>query len=286
MGNKDTRYNRTKNYKTEKKDRGYRAAAESTAAFACAEDNAYATRIVGRNAAREVLKSGRSIDKIFVQRGEREGSITVLVAEAISRKIPVIEVEKQKLDQMSEGAPHQGIIAMAAAKDYVDIEGILDIARSRGEMPLIVIADGVVDPHNMGAMMRCAECAGAHGIIIPKRRSATLGEIVSKSSAGAIEHLAIAKVSNLASAVEKLKKEGLWIFAAEAGGASYHETDFAVPAAIIFGSEGEGVSRLLMDKCDFVVSIPMYGKINSLNVSAAAAVILNDAKQKQLVSKK
>ena len=236
--------------------------------------------IVGRNAVRELLKSDHCVDKIFVQRGAREGSITVLVAEAIQRKIPVIEVEKQKLDAIAKS--HQGIVAMAAAKEYVSIDDILQIARQRGEMPLIAIADGIVDPHNLGALIRCAECAGVHGLIIPKRRSAGMSSTVSKSSAGAIEHLAISKVPNLAAAIDQLKQKGLWIFAAEANGTSYHETDFSVPSAIIFGSEGEGVSKLLMSKCDFVVSIPLYGQINSLNVSAAAAVILNDAKAKQM----
>ena len=237
--------------------------------------------VIGRNAVRELLKSERSIDKIFVRRGDREGSIVVLVAEAVNRGIPVIEVEKSKLDTLAGYAPHQGIIALAAAKEYSTVEDILDIAKSRGEKPLIVVADGIVDPYNLGALIRCAECAGAHGLIIPKRRAVGLTPIVTKASAGAIEHLAIAKVSNIAQTLTWLKKQGIWTYAAEAGGKSYHDTDFRGPAAIVFGSEGDGVSNLIMEKCDFITSIPMYGKVNSFNVSTAAAVILSEAARQQ-----
>lgn len=237
--------------------------------------------VVGRNAVRELLKSGRSIDKFLVQKGEREGSITVLVAEARERGIPIVECERGKLDFLAGGAPHQGVIAMAAEKEYSSIEDILEIAAQRGEKPLIVVSDGICDPYNLGAVIRCAEGAGAHGLIIPKRRNAGLTPIVTKSSAGAIEHLAIAKVSNIATTIDQLKKLGIWTFAAEAGGQMYYDTDFDVPAAIVLGSEGEGVSKLVREKCDFTVSIPMYGKVNSLNVSTAAAVILYAAAQGQ-----
>ena len=237
--------------------------------------------VVGRNAVRELLKSGRAVDKLLVQRGEREGSIVVLVAEAIERHIPVVESDKAKLDKLTGGASHQGIVAMAAEKEYTDVDGILAIAAERGETPLIVIADGIEDPHNMGALIRCAECAGAHGIIIPKRRSVGITPTVAKSSAGAIEHMAIAKVTNISATIDELKKKGLWIFASEAGGAAYYETDFNTPAAIIFGSEGFGVGRAIKEKCDFIVSIPMYGKVNSLNVSTAASVVLCHAARMQ-----
>lgn len=233
--------------------------------------------VIGRNATAELLKSGRSVDKLFVRRGDREGSINVIIAEALKRGIPVIEVDNSRLDVLSGGAHHQGVVAMAAEKEYSSVDDILDIAKSRGEVPLIVIADGIEDPHNMGALIRCAECAGAHGIIIPKRRSAGLSPVVTKSSAGAVEHMAIAKVPNLASAVDSLKEAGVWIYTAETGGTPYYECDFKVPSAIIFGSEGEGVGRLLREKSDFIVSIPLYGKVNSLNVSCAAAVILSEA---------
>lgn len=237
--------------------------------------------VVGRNAVRELLKSGRDVDKLMVQRGEREGSITVIIAEAKNRGIPVVDTEKQKLDLLACGAPHQGVIAMAAEKEYSTVEDILEIARQRGEKPLIVISDGICDPYNLGALIRCAEGAGAHGLIIPKRRNAGLTPIVTKASAGAIEHLAVAKVSNIAMTVNELKKQGIWTFAAEAGGHMYYETDFDCPAAIVFGSEGDGVSKVVKDACDFIVSIPMYGQVNSLNVSTAGAVILYAAANAQ-----
>ena len=237
--------------------------------------------VIGRNAVRELLRSGRAVDKLLVQRGEREGSIVVLVAEAVEMHIPVIEVEKVKLDSMSCGTPHQGVIAMAAEKEYSTVDDILDIARERGEKPLIVISDGICDPYNLGALIRCAEGAGAHGLIIPKRRNAGLTPVVSKASAGAIEHLAVATVSNIAATVEDLKKKGVWVFAAAAGGQMYYDTAFDLPAAIVFGSEGNGVSQLVKKCCDMTVSIPMYGKVNSLNVSTAAAVILYAAAKGQ-----
>ena len=232
--------------------------------------------VVGRNAVRELLKSGRDIDKIFVQRGEREGSIVVLAAEATARHIPLVEVDKIKLDKMTGGANHQGIVAMAAEKQYCTVEDILAVAEERGEKPFIVISDGITDPHNLGALIRCAEGAGAHGIIIPKRRSVGLTAAVTKSSAGAIEHMAIAKVTNIAATVELLKKKGVWVFAAEAGGDAYYDTDFNCATAIVLGSEGNGVSSIVKEKSDYLTSIPMYGKVNSLNVSTAAAVILSE----------
>ena len=239
--------------------------------------------VVGRNAVRELLKSNRVIDKILVQRGEREGSIVVLVSEAIERHIPVVEVEKAKLDKMTAFATHQGIIAMAAEKEYCSVDDILAIAEQRGERPFIVIADGITDPHNLGALIRCAEGVGAHGLIIPKRRAVGLTPVVTKASCGAIEHLAIAKVTNLASTVDTLRQKGIWVFAAEAGGDAYYNTDFKCPCAIVLGSEGEGVSRLLKEKSDYITSIPMYGHVNSFNVSTAAAVILAEvAKQHRL----
>lgn len=233
--------------------------------------------VIGRNAVRELLKSDREIDKILVRRGDREGSIVVLVAMAVERGIPVVEVDKDKLDRMAGFAPHQGIVAMAAQKEYCTPEDILRIAAERGEAPLIVIADGITDPYNLGALIRCAEGCGAHGLIIPKRRAVGLTPLVSKASAGAVEHLAIAKVSNVGAVVRMLKKEGVWVFAAEAGGKPYYETDFKGPCALVFGSEGNGVSELVTKEADFITSIPMYGRVNSFNVSTAASVILAEA---------
>lgn len=230
--------------------------------------------VVGRNAVRELLKSERVVDKLYVRKGDREGSITVLIAEAANKGIPIVEVESQKLDYLANGANHQGIVAIAAIKEYSSIDDMIEVANERGEKPLIVVCDSIEDPHNLGAIIRCAECAGAHGIVIPKRRSVGITPTVYKSSAGAIEHMMIAKVSNIATTIEQLKEKGLWIFSAEAGGDPYYETDFRCACAIVLGSEGNGVSKIVKDKSDYIVSIPMYGKVNSLNVSTAASVIL------------
>ena len=230
----------------------------------------------GRNAVRELLASGRDIDKIFVATGEREGSIRVLIAEARTRKIPIVEVDTRKLDTLVGHTRHQGIAAMAAMTEYCEVEDILAIARDRGEAPFIVIADGLEDPHNLGAIIRTAECCGAHGLILQKRHSVGVTPVVAKASAGAVAHLAIARVSNLACTVDELKKAGVWIYAADMGGKSYREIDFSGPCALVMGSEGEGISRLVREKCDFVASIPIYGKVNSMNVSAAAAVLLSE----------
>ena len=274
---KDTKFNnkRTNGYKKNdnfKRNDGLKKyESVSNESFEEKEDNGI---VIGRNAVRELLKSERSVDKIYIRKGDREGSITVLIAEASNKNIPIIEVEQQKLDNLAEGANHQGIVAIAAMKEYSTIDDMLALASERNEKPLIVICDSIEDPHNLGAIIRCAECAGAHGIVIPKRRSVGITPTVYKSSAGAIEHMLIAKVANLNTTVEELKEKGLWIFAAEAGGAPYYETDFNCGCGIILGSEGNGVSRLLKENSDYIVSIPMYGKVNSLNVSTAASVIL------------
>ena len=239
--------------------------------------------IAGRNAVRELLRSGRAVDKIVVS--GKEGAVVPILAEAKEKGIPVVNADPAKLDYLANGAVHQGIIAYAAQKDYSTVEEILAIADERGEKPLIVIADGVEDPHNLGAIIRCAECAGAHGVIIPKRHSSGLTPVVAKASAGAIWHMAIARVANVAQTVEKLKEAGVWTFAAEAGGTDYYETDFDLPCAIVLGSEGAGVGRLVKETCDFIVSIPMYGKVNSLNVSTAASVLLCHAARCQRVKK-
>lgn len=233
--------------------------------------------VIGRNAVRELLKSSRSIDKIFVQKGEREGSVKLIVALAVENGVPIVECEKPKLDALAHGVVHQGVIASASAKEYVSVEDIVKSAEEKGEAPLILIADGIEDPHNLGAIIRVAEGVGAHGLIIPKRRAVGVTTVVEKASAGALEHLSIAKVTNIASAVEKLKKLGVWIYAAEAGGTPYYEVDFSGPCAIVVGSEGFGVSKLVKDISDFNVSIPMYGKVTSFNVSCATAVIMCEA---------
>ena len=230
--------------------------------------------VIGRNAVRELLRSDRTVDKLLVRRGDREGSIVVLVAEAVDKGIPVVEVDKAKLDSLAGFVPHQGVIAMVAQKDYCSVEDILAIAAERGEKPFIVIADGITDPYNLGALIRCAEGCGAHGLIIPRRRAVGLTALVAKSSAGAMEHLAVAKVANVHQTILDLQKAGVWIYAAEAGGSAHYHTNFEGPCALVMGSEGEGVSRVVKDACDGIVSIPMYGHVNSFNVSTAASVIL------------
>ena len=239
--------------------------------------------ISGRNAVRELLASGRDIDKIFIAEGNRDGSIHVLIAKARERKIPLIEVERRRLDTMCGQTVHQGIAAVAAERDYSTVEEILEYAASRGEKPFVVIADGVEDPHNLGAIIRSAECAGVHGIIIPKRRAVGLTGVVAKSSAGAIEHMRVARVTNLSATIDELKKAGLWIYAADMGGSAYYDTDLCGAIALVLGSEGFGISRLVLEKCDFVVSIPMYGQVNSMNVSAAAAVLFCEAAKQRKI---
>lgn len=277
----DKRYKDRRNNDVKKKDRTYNDRKDNRVRDEYEDMSENEGLVVGRNAVRELLKSGRDIDKIFVQKGEREGSIIVLTAEAASRHIPLVEVDKIKLDKMTGGASHQGIVAMAAEKQYSTIDEILEIARERGEKPFIVISDGITDPYNLGAMIRCAEGAGAHGVIIPKRRAVGLTPAVTKSSAGAIEHMAIAKVSNIAQTIDELKEKGLWVFSAEAGGDAYYDTDFNCAVAIVFGSEGNGVSNIVKEKSDYITSIPMYGHVNSLNVSTAAAVILSEIARQQ-----
>ena len=233
--------------------------------------------VSGRNAVKELLAGGRDVEKIYIQSGEREGSINVLIGIASERKIQIREVDRRKLDELSGGARHQGIVAIAAERNYATVDDILDYAAERGEKPLIVMLDGVEDPHNLGAIIRSAECSGAHGVIIPKRRAVGLTTTVAKASAGAIEHVRVAKVTNLASTIDELKERGLWFYCADMGGDEYFRSDMTSAAVIVLGNEGAGVSRLVKEKCDFTVSIPLYGSVDSLNVSCAAAVILTEA---------
>lgn len=229
--------------------------------------------IAGRNAVAEALKSGRAIDSLYVARGDRSGSIGALIAQAKKLEIAVKEADPKKLDHMCAGAVHQGVVAVAAAKEYAEVEDIFALAQERNEAPFIIIADGLEDPHNLGAVLRVAECAGAHGVIIPKRRSVGLTWSVGKASAGAVEYVPVARVTNLASTIDELKERGVWIYAADMDGQSWCGTDFSGPAAVVIGSEGFGVSRLIREKADFVISLPMLGKINSLNASVACGII-------------
>ncbi len=239
------------------------------------QDTQSAGKIEGRNPVTEAIKSGRTIDKIFVQAGEKNGSIRKIIALAREKKIVISEVDRAKLDRMSETKSHQGVIALAAAKEYCSVEDILRFAEEKGEKPFVIIADDLNDPHNLGSIIRTANAAGAHGVIIPKRNSVGLSPVVDKTSAGALEFMNVARVSNLPSAIETLKKANVWIVCADMDGENTLYThDFSGAVGIVVGSEGSGVSRLVKEKCDFVVRIPMYGQINSLNASVAAALMI------------
>ena len=239
--------------------------------------------IEGRNAVIEALRAGTNIDKIFIMKGEVDTALGHIASTARSRGIVVADADKRKLDGMSRTHAHQGVIAVAAVREYVSIEDILQAAKDKGEPPLLVICDELSDPHNLGAVIRTAECAGAHGVVIPKRRSAGLTAVVAKTSAGAVSHIPVARVANLPSLLKELKKAGLWIFGSAADGTTpLYDADLKGPAAIVIGSEGEGISRLVTENCDFLVSIPMKGKLNSLNASAAAAILLYEAVRQRL----
>ena len=231
--------------------------------------------IEGRNAVTEALRAGRAIDKLYIAKGETDKTLAFLASKARAAGVVVVEADRRKLDSMSVTQAHQGVVALAAVREYVSIADILSIARERGEDPFVVACDEVSDPHNLGAILRTAECAGAHGVIIPKRRSAGLTATVDKASAGAAEHMAVARVPNMAAALRELKDEGLWIYGTAAEGTSpLWKTDFAGPFCLVIGSEGEGMSRIVTEQCDFLVSIPMQGRISSLNASASAAIVL------------
>lgn len=236
----------------------------------------------GRNAVMELLRAGKTVDKLFVA-ADSNGRMADIISMAKASGAVITQVDRRKLDAMSETGVHQGVIAQAAAHEYVTLEDILQTARDRGEQPLILICDGLTDPHNLGAVIRSAETAGAHGVVIPKRRSVGLTATAAKASAGAIEHIGIARVTNLAASIEWLKEQGVWVFGADADGdKSLYDADFAGATAIVIGSEGNGLSRIVRGKCDFIVSIPMKGRVNSLNASAAAAVLLYEAVRKRL----
>lgn len=231
-------------------------------------------QLEGRNAVLEALNSGRDIDKIWVKKGEIEGSLRVIKSKARDRNIVVQEVSINKLNEIAMTHNHQGVIAMCPAKEYATIDDILNKAKEKNEDPFIIILDGVTDTHNLGAIIRTANCAGAHGIIIPKRRAAGLTGIVSKTSAGAIEHVLISKVTNISRAIEELKEKGVWIYSATMGGTPLYETDMKGPVGLVLGDENEGVSQIAQKSSDFSVQIPMYGEISSLNVSVAASVFM------------
>lgn len=235
-------------------------------------------RIEGKNAVMEALKAGRAIDKVYIAKGEKDGTLDFIARKARAGGAVISETDRRKLDAMSVTHAHQGVIAVAALRTYDTVESMLQRARDAGQAPLLVICDEITDPHNLGAIIRTAECVGAHGIIIPRHRSAGMTAIVEKTSAGAVEHMAVARVTNLSAEIDALKKEGIWIFGTAAEGSrSLWEADFSGGAAIVIGSEGDGMSRLVREKCDFLVSIPIFGHVTSLNASAAASVVLYEA---------
>lgn len=243
------------------------------------EQNSPADGIIeGRNAVIEALRAGTAMDKVYIAKGETDATLGHIASTARSKGIVVVEADRRKLDAMSVTHSHQGVIAVAAVREYASVSDILQSARDKGEAPLVVVCDELSDPHNLGAVIRTAEAAGAHGVIIPKRRSAGLTAIVAKTSAGAVSYLPVARVANLTALLKELKEEGLWVFGTAADGStSLYQADLKGPAAIVIGSEGNGMSRLVREQCDFLVSIPMRGQVNSLNASAAAAVVLYEA---------
>ena len=231
--------------------------------------------IEGKNAVMEAIRAGRPLDKVFLVRDSNDRALAFIASSARAAGAVVTECDRRKLDAMSQTHAHQGVIAVAAAREYCTLEDILARAEELGQPPFVVVCDGLEDPRNLGAVIRCAECAGAHGIVIPKHRSAGVTAAVDKTSAGAAEHILIARVPNLVAALETMKKRGVWIYGAEAGGGSpLWKTDMKGPICLVIGSEGAGMSRLVREACDFVMDIPLLGKVNSLNASAAAAVLL------------
>lgn len=233
--------------------------------------------IIGRNAAKEALKSGRAIDCVFTEKGDKNGALLPILAQCREKKLPIKEVDTKKLDFMCGHANHQGIVMTAAAHEYSTVENILASAKEKDEPPFIIICDGIEDPHNLGAIIRSAECCGAHGVIIPERHSAGLSGIVGKTSAGALEYMPVARVRNLTDTIKSLKKEGVWVYCADMDGTPYREANLSGAIALVVGSEGSGVSRLVKENCDGTLLIPMKGNINSLNASVAAAILMFEA---------
>ena len=237
--------------------------------------------ICGRNPVLEAVRSGREIDRLLVAHGVTGGSVTAIIAKCKQKGILIKEVSPQKLDYYCAGANHQGVAVMFASQEYSTPEEILALAKERGEMPFIIICDEIEDPHNLGAIIRTAEASGVHGIIIPKRRSASLNATVAKSASGALEYMKVARVTNIANAIDYLKENGVWVFGADMDGEDYTRVDFDMPCALVIGNEGKGIGALTAKKCDRVISLPMNGKINSLNASVAAGVLMYEVVRKR-----
>lgn len=233
--------------------------------------------VAGRNAVMEALKGSRSVNKLMIANGSTEGSIKEIIAVAKENGVNIQYWDRSKLDSIARGIRHQGVLAQVAPVQYAELEDILQVAKNRNEPPFIVLLDELEDPHNLGAILRTADAAGVHGVLIPKHRSCPLSATVAKTSAGAVEHVPVARVGNLVQTIKKLKQEGLWVAAADMDGKDYYDTDLTGPLLLIIGSEGQGVGRLVKEQCDFVVRIPMVGKINSLNASVAGSILMYEA---------
>ena len=243
--------------------------------------------IAGRNAVQEALRAGRTIDCLYVTRGNHTGSLVALIAQAKKAGIPLKEADARKLDFLCGNANHQGVVAIAAVKDYASVEDMFALAAERNEPPFLILADELEDPHNLGAILRTAECTGAHGVIIPKRRAAGLTYAVGKASAGAVEYIPVARVTNMAKTVEELKERGVWIYTADMNGEDWCTVDYSGAVGLVIGNEGSGVSRLIKEKSDFIVSLPMAGRIQSLNASVACGVLCYEiARQRRGISAK
>lgn len=268
----------------DKKDYRFSKAEKDRETF---EREEYNTNLIeGRNPVLEALKSGREIDKLFIQKGNIEGSIRQIIAIARDKNILIKEVDKGKLDRISVTKSHQGVIASAAMYKYYEVDEILKIATDRGEDPLLVILDEITDPQNLGSILRSCDGAGVHGVIIPKRRAASLTPIIGKTSAGAVEHVPVSKVTNINQTIEYLKKKGLWIAGADVVGDTYYKKDLTGPLALVVGSEGKGISRLVKENCDYIVSIPMVGKISSLNAAVSGGIILFEIRKQRTENRK
>lgn len=237
--------------------------------------------LIGRNPVSEALSAGRSIIKVMIAKGNTSGAAVEIAAKAKRAGVPVQEVDRKKLDFMTSGAAHQGVAALCAMKAYASVEDILTLAEERGEPPFIIILDEIEDPHNLGAIIRTAECAGAHGVIIKKRRSAGLTYTAYKASAGALEYLPVARVTNIADVVGELKSRSVWVYGADMNGDDYRKTDFSGGVALVIGNEGKGLSRLVREKCDVLVSLPQKGRIDSLNASVAAGILMYKVAEKR-----
>lgn len=242
--------------------------------------------ICGRNPVLEALRSGREIDRLLVAHGTGSGSVTAIIAKCRAKGILIKEISPQKLDYYCGGANHQGVAVMFASQEYATVEDMFALAETRGEKPFLIICDEIEDPHNLGAIIRTAEATGVHGVIIPERRSASLNATVAKAACGALEYVPVARVTNIANTIDALKQRGVWVFGADMDGDDYTRTDFDTPCALVIGNEGKGIGALTAKKCDAVISLPMCGKINSLNASVAAGILMYEVVRSRNADKK